>query len=100
MKADIDQKVLEELRKVIADAEDMMKASGDRASDKFESLRGRFQDTIARANRTMADAESAVTEKAKLAARAADDYVHDKPWQSVGIAGAVGVLVGMLIARR
>ncbi len=29
-----------------------------------------------------------------------DAYVHEHPWRAIGIAGAVGVLVGMLIARR
>lgn len=33
-------------------------------------------------------------------ARGADDYVHDSPWQVVGGALAVGVVIGMLLSRR
>ena len=36
----------------------------------------------------------------KQAARVADDYVHDKPWQAIGIAAGVGLIIGLLIGRR
>jgi ElaB/YqjD/DUF883 family membrane-anchored ribosome-binding protein len=29
-----------------------------------------------------------------------DQYVHNNPWKAVGIAGGVGLLLGMLIGRR
>ena len=32
-----------------------------------------------------------IAEKAKAAARATDDYVHDNPWQAIGIAAAIGL---------
>jgi ElaB/YqjD/DUF883 family membrane-anchored ribosome-binding protein len=33
-------------------------------------------------------------------ARATDDYVHEHPWKSIGVAAGVGLLVGLLIGRR
>jgi ElaB/YqjD/DUF883 family membrane-anchored ribosome-binding protein len=39
-------------------------------------------------------------DRARDAARATDDYVHDNPWQAVGAAAAVGFVVGMLMTRR
>jgi ElaB/YqjD/DUF883 family membrane-anchored ribosome-binding protein len=41
-----------------------------------------------------------VVEKTKVAAKATDEFVQENPWKSVGIAGAVGVVIGMLIARK
>jgi ElaB/YqjD/DUF883 family membrane-anchored ribosome-binding protein len=41
-----------------------------------------------------------VVEKGKKAVRATDDYVHEHPWQAIGIAAGVGVLVGLLINRK
>jgi ElaB/YqjD/DUF883 family membrane-anchored ribosome-binding protein len=32
--------------------------------------------------------------------RVADDYVHDNPWRSVGVAAGFGFIVGLLIGRR
>ena len=40
------------------------------------------------------------TAMSKDTARATDDYVHDHPWQAIGIAAAVGVVVGLLMNRR
>jgi ElaB/YqjD/DUF883 family membrane-anchored ribosome-binding protein len=43
-------------------------------------------------------------ERARHAADATDTYVHEHPWQAMGLAaavgGAVGGAIGMLIARR
>jgi ElaB/YqjD/DUF883 family membrane-anchored ribosome-binding protein len=35
-----------------------------------------------------------------VAARATDEYVHDNPWQAIGVAAAVGFLLGLVVARR
>ena len=39
-------------------------------------------------------------DRAKEAARATDDFVHDHPWQVVGIAAAIGFVAGLLMNRR
>ena len=38
--------------------------------------------------------------KTKQAATVADDFVHDHPWKSMGIAAGVGLILGLLIGRR
>jgi ElaB/YqjD/DUF883 family membrane-anchored ribosome-binding protein len=38
--------------------------------------------------------------KTKAAAKATDEYVHESPWTAIGVAGAVGLLVGLIIGRR
>jgi ElaB/YqjD/DUF883 family membrane-anchored ribosome-binding protein len=46
------------------------------------------------------DVQDELTAKAKAVAADADAYVHDKPWQSIGIAAGLGLLIGLLISRR
>ena len=48
----------------------------------------------------LAEAEDAILFKARQTAHATDEYVHENPWRSVGVAAAVGVIIGMLIGRR
>jgi ElaB/YqjD/DUF883 family membrane-anchored ribosome-binding protein len=41
-----------------------------------------------------------VTERARQAARYTDDYVHENPWNAIGIAAGIGLLLGILMSRR
>ena len=93
-------KLMNDLRVVIADAEELLRATAGQAGDKLGDLRAKAQDHLASAKIKLADAEAAVVDKAKQAGRVADDYVHDNPWGAVGVAAGIGFLVGLLIGRR
>ena len=41
-----------------------------------------------------------ITTTAQKAVYRADDYVHEKPWQGIGVGAAVGLVLGLLLARR
>ncbi|MDU1266888.1 MAG: hypothetical protein E6962_04855 [Escherichia coli] len=41
-----------------------------------------------------------VLRSSKQAVYRADDYVHEKPWQGIGVGAAVGLVLGLLLARR
>ena len=58
------------------------------------------KDASRRAERIEMRAVEAERDATKQAARATDDFVHDKPWTAVGIGAAVGMIIGLLIARR
>jgi ElaB/YqjD/DUF883 family membrane-anchored ribosome-binding protein len=63
-------------------------------------LRERIQDRLRDAKIRIADAEAALVDKTKAAARATDDFVHENPWRAVGISAGVGLLLGIIIGRR
>lgn len=56
--------------------------------------------TLEKGVQRIEDAQTAVFERGGEVATATDDYVHEHPWRSVGIAAAVGLVVGLWIARR
>lgn len=93
-------KLVADLKVVIADAEELLRATAGQAGDKVDALRGKIQDNLAKARETLANTQAAVIEKAKVAGHATDEYVHDHPWKSVGIAAGVGLVIGLLIGRR
>ena len=94
------EKLLADVRLVIADTEELLRATAGQAGDKMAELRAKTQDRLAAAKIKLAEAEAAVVDKAKQVGRAADDYVQDNPWRSVGIAAGVGFALGLLIGRR
>jgi ElaB/YqjD/DUF883 family membrane-anchored ribosome-binding protein len=93
------EKLMQDLQLVVSDAEELLKATAGQAGDKVVAARERIQDSLAVAKARLDVAQEAMLEKTRQAARATDDYVHENPWQAVGIAAGVGLLVGMLIAR-
>lgn len=93
-------KLVADFRTVIVDAEELLRATANQAGDKVSDLRGRLQDRLQSAKLKLADAEAAVVDKTRAVARATDDYVHDNPWRSVGIAAGIGLVIGLLIGRR
>ena len=94
------QQLVSDMKSTIADAEDMLHATADQAGDKVASLRARIQDRLEDARVRLNDAEAVLIAKSRAAARATDDYVHESPWQAVGLAAAVGLLVGLILGRR
>ena len=94
------EKLVVDIRAVIADAEDILKATADQTGEKIANLRTRLQDRRLGARIRLDAAEAALIEKTRAAARAADDYVHESPWQAVGIGVGVGFLLGIVLSRR
>ena len=93
-------RLIADMKVVVADAEELLRATANQAGDKVSALRGKIEDNLTKARASLADAQAAVVEKAKEAGHATDEYVHENPWKSVGIAAGIGLVVGLLIGRR
>jgi ElaB/YqjD/DUF883 family membrane-anchored ribosome-binding protein len=94
------EKLVADMKNVVADAEEILRATAGVAGEKMSELRERIGVHLSDAKLRLADAEALVVDKAKAAACAADDYVNENPWQAVGIAAGAGLLLGLIIARR
>ena len=94
------EKLVADLKVVVADAEELLRATASQAGEKVVAARERIQASLATAKVKLSDAERALLEKSKLAAKAADEYVRDNPWQAVGAAAVAGLVLGVLISRR
>jgi ElaB/YqjD/DUF883 family membrane-anchored ribosome-binding protein len=98
--ADTKDQLVANLRRVVADAEDLLAATAGHSDSRVSELRARARENLENAREKLADADAAVRAGARRAAAATDDYVHDNPWSSIGAAAAVGVLLGVLLGRR
>ncbi|MDN0075476.1 DUF883 family protein [Crenobacter sp. SG2303] len=94
------ERLLQDVRQVLSSTEDLLSTAGDEGSDKARALRLKVAENLKLAKDRLQDAEQLVVGKAKVAAKATDQYVHDNPWKSIGIAAGVGLLLGVLISRR
>lgn len=94
------QKLVSDMKVVVSDAEEILRATAGVAGEKMADLRERISERLRDAKLRIADAEAALVDKTKAAARATDDYVNENPWQAVGIAAGIGLLIGIIIGRR
>ena len=93
-------KLVHDLKSLMSDAEELLKLTAEQQGGKLDDLRARIGDRVAIARERLADAEAAIVDTGRKAVRVTDDYVHENPWQSVGVAAGVAFLLGLLVSRR
>ena len=92
--------LLADFKALVADAEALLHATADQSGEAVAQIRAQAQDSLAQAKTNLMDVQDEITEKAKAVVADANAYVHEKPWQSIGIAAGLGLLIGLLISRR
>ena len=94
------EKLAADLKAVISDTEELLKATAGQAGERVHAARTRAEETLRSAKQRLAELGEAGMEQAKAAAKATDNYVHENPWPAVGVAAGVGFLVGLLLGRK
>ncbi len=89
-----------DFKAVVADVEALIAATANQSDEKLVELRAKAEESIRVAKAMIADLQSAMLVESKQAADAVDVYVHESPWQSVGIAAGVGLIVGLMLSHR
>lgn len=78
-------KLMKDLRAVVVDTEDLIKATAGQTGERVEKIRARAEESL---------------RKAREAVREADGQVRDNAWTAIGVAAGVGLVVGILLGRR
>jgi len=78
------------------DARALMSATADVAGDRVAEARKRLAAALERAREIAGN----VRDKAVAGAKAADEAVHEHPYQAIAIGVGVGAILGFLVARR
>ena len=94
------EQLIHDFKVVVADAEALLKATAGQGGEAMAEVRSKVSASLATAKAKLSDAEAVLVARTKAAARATDEYVHVHPWQAIGIAASVGVVIGLLIGRR
>ena len=89
-------KLAADVKVVMHDLEEMIKATAGDMSDKAKEMRARLNVSLASARAACGRLE----DKAVAGARAADKVIREHPYESIGIAFGVGLLIGVLVSRK
>jgi ElaB/YqjD/DUF883 family membrane-anchored ribosome-binding protein len=91
------EKLLQDLNLVVKETEQLLRDTAAVGGEKVASWRAGVEQNLKTAKARIGEIEHVAVEKAKATAQATDAYVHDKPWQAIGITAGVGVLVGLAV---
>ncbi len=85
-----------DLKLVMSDAEELLRATAGEAGEKVKEVRRRLTVALesAKANYDQ------LQDKAVEATKATDRVIRDHPYESIGVAFGVGLLIGVLVGRR
>ena len=89
-------KLVEGLMAVIADAEELVKATASQTGERITDARAKAEKSLKAAKARLAEQEEAVMAKTRAAAKATEDYVRTNPWKAVGIAAGAGFILCLL----
>lgn len=93
-------RLVQDLKTVMQDAEALLKATSAQTGEKIQEVRARAEESLRQAKVRLTEAEEEALRRARELADATEEYVRDNPWQSVGIAAGIGLVLGILISRR
>ncbi|HWA39623.1 MAG TPA: DUF883 family protein [Burkholderiales bacterium] len=82
-------KLMQELREVVAAAEELLGATAAEGSEQVQEMRARAEETLRKARASIEGAGKDVEEQ-----------IRAHPFAAVGIAAAAGLILGVLLARR
>lgn len=94
--ADSVDQLIRDLKLIVRDGQDLLKATAGDASDKAREMRTKVSAAIDSAKETCERLE----EKAIAGAKATDKVIREHPYQSIGVAFGVGLLIGVLVTRK
>ena len=90
------EKLVSDLKTVARDTEELLKATAGEVGDKAREARARLTTALDSAKATVRKLEDRAVEGAK----ATDKVIREHPYQSIGVAFGIGLLIGVLVTRK
>ena len=90
------QKLLEDLKEVVRDGEELLRAGCDDLSERSAVAREKLAAALDAARET----QQKMREQFVVGAQATDRAIRQHPYQAIGIALGLGLLLGVVATRR
>jgi ElaB/YqjD/DUF883 family membrane-anchored ribosome-binding protein len=90
----------DELRNVVSQAEELLRAVGSDSNEAISALRERVFEAVDTAKNRLSDLEQQAQRATQRVTAATETYIRENPWATLGIAVGAGLLLGTLLAHR
>jgi len=92
--------IANEFNNFVADVEDLIKATTHLTGEDLTKAKAKLSERIAIAKESASEIGESLANRARKTAETTNTYVHEQPWNAVGVGAAFGLVVGYLLARR
>jgi len=89
-----------EWKNLVADVEDLVKKVANVDDEEIAEIRARVEDTLEKAKTSAGAGIAALRGRTEEITEATDEYVRENTWAAIGIAAAVGIVIGFVAGRR
>jgi ElaB/YqjD/DUF883 family membrane-anchored ribosome-binding protein len=93
-------RISRDLQNLSDDVANLVTHTGTLAREDLRRIKTTLSDRVAAARKSLGATGDEIAHRARHTATVTNNYVHEQPWKAVGIGAAVGVLLGVLFARR
>lgn len=94
------ERIMSDLQALARDAEGLLKVTASDMSERAKDARARVSAALERAKSTCAHLQEETVSMTKAAAKKTDAVVREHPYESIGVAFGIGLLFGVVVARR
>lgn len=91
--------LVSEFHTLMADTERLLNHTKEVAEDQSQELRESIEKNLDRAREILQERHQQWSEQSSELKERAEAYIQEKPWQSIGIAAGVGLLMGLILRR-
>lgn len=92
--------LVDDLKTVMRDAEALIKATSAQTGEKIQEVRAKAEESLRQARERLTVIQTEALQHTREVADATEEYVRENPWQALGIAAGIGLVLGILVSRR
>ena len=97
--------LIEKFHAVASETEQLLKLGATAGGEQAGAMRARAEKGLANVRDQLRDLQNTATDRLEAVAGTTDEYVHEHPWQAMGVAAGLtavvaGVAIGLLLNRR
>ena len=89
-------KLVTDLKRVVHDSQDLLHSSAEVVGERALAMRERLTEAVDAAKEMCHKLEA----KAAAGVKATDKVIRENPYQSIGVAFGIGLLIGVLVTRK
>ena len=91
--------LLNDFNKVVTETQGLLDSMTSATTEKTAALRASLEKRLKATKERLSELQEVAVERPTAAAKATDEYVHENPWQVIGVATGVGIVIGLMLSN-